>query len=186
MNRHLANLKRQLLADKKKLGVMVILAVFGLLLWGRLLLRDVPRTATAQPKSKVSARSSDNAAIATPARPHKVEVVRINADRRVSRDLFRFDPNRYNRTLLSPDSGNLFESGNSGHEPSDDLPGVGETLDAARRLELRSVVTGSSPRAVINNALVAPGERIEGFELLQVVDRFVYLERNGIVIRLWM
>ncbi len=56
----------------------------------------------------------------------------------------------------------------------------------ARRLDLRSVVTGRTPRAVIDDRLLAPGDWIEGFELLEIVDRYVLLERNGVVIRLWM
>lgn len=184
MNKHLANLKRQLLADKKKLGVMILLAVFGLLLWGRLLLKDVPRTATAQPNAAKQADTAkpDN----QPTRTHKIEIVRIETGGRLSRDLFHFNPNRYNRTEITPDSGNLFESGNSGEKPTDENASVAETLSQARRLDLRSVLTGWRPRAVINNTLLAPGDWIGEFELLAVGDRYVELERNGIVIRLWM
>lgn len=40
---------------KRKLSVLVVLSVFGLLLWGRLLIRgDVPRTAVADPKAEKS------------------------------------------------------------------------------------------------------------------------------------
>lgn len=186
MNKHLANLKQQLLADKKKLGAMILLAVFGLLLWGRLLLKDVPRTATADPKPAQTASKPTDNATPPPTRSQKVEIVRIDPQRRLSRDLFNFDPNRYNRTVITPDSGNLFESGNSGGEATDELLSVNETLDQARRLELQSVLTGARARAVINGVLLGPGERVEGFELLEVVDRYVHLERNGIVIRLWM
>ena len=61
-----------------------------------------------------------------------------------------------------------------------------ETLKLARLLELQSIVTGTRPRAMINNKLIAPGEWIEGFELIEVTDRSVQLKRNGFVIRLWM
>lgn len=187
MNRHLANLNRTLLADKKKLGLMVVLVFFGLLLWGRLLLKDVPRTATAEPEDRRSASvdPADKHSQTAPRR-NRVEVVWIDPSRRLSRDLFNFNPNRYRRTLIPGDNDNLLTSDNSEAQRADELSGVTEVLDAARRLQLRSVVTGLRPRAVINDRLLAPGDPIDGFELLEIVDRYVLLERSGIVIRLWM
>ncbi|MCC6682728.1 MAG: hypothetical protein IT445_17645 [Phycisphaeraceae bacterium] len=181
----LNNLKQQLLADKRKLGVIVLLLFFGLLLWGRLLLKDVPRTATADPKPKVAAAPSDKSRPAA-GKTSRVEIVRIHSDRQLKRDLFLFDPNRYRRTIGTGETENLLKLGNSDREPTDDLLGLTEMLNMARRLDLRSVVTGRMPRAVIDDRLLAPGDWIEGFELLEIVDRYVLLERNGVVIRLWM
>lgn len=38
-----------LLADRKRLGLMCGVLTVGLLFWGRLLLKDVPKVATAEP-----------------------------------------------------------------------------------------------------------------------------------------
>ena len=52
---------RQLTADKKKLGLMVGLMAVGLLLWGRLMLKQVPQVATADDGLAVAAAAADAA-----------------------------------------------------------------------------------------------------------------------------
>jgi len=184
----LDNLKRQLLADKKKLGIMVVMTVFGLLLWGRLLLKDIPRTASAEPRmmagDPLMEGEDDDRVVVT--RSSRVEIVEIDPSRRLSRDLFAMDANRYKRTFSPNKENNLFSQGNSASESTDETFGTGEVLERARELVLRSVITGWRPRAVINGNLLEPGDHVEGFELLDVAGRHVLLKRNGIVVRLWM
>ena len=50
MNEQLQKLWVTLKADKKKLALMALLISFGLLLWGRLLLKQVPQSAIAEPR----------------------------------------------------------------------------------------------------------------------------------------
>jgi len=185
MTRLLQDIKQQLLAEKKNLGLIIVMAVFGLLLWGRLLLKDIPRTASAQPGAEIVSQSSDNQPVSL-SPGDRSEVIVIDPTRRLDRDIFAFNPNRYRRTFLAEESDNLLEQDNYDRELSDKNLGATEVLERARRLELKSVVTGWRPRAVINGYLVKPGGLVEGFMLQEVAGRYVLLELNGIVIRLWM
>ena len=62
MQEQLQRAWRQLTADKKKLGLMVGLMAVGLLLWGRLMLKQVPQVATATDGSSVAAVEAVDAA----------------------------------------------------------------------------------------------------------------------------
>ena len=57
MSFDLQQIKTQLLADKKKLGILTMLVLVGLLLWGRLLMTDVPRPAVAKPTKAATAKA---------------------------------------------------------------------------------------------------------------------------------
>lgn len=52
----------RLTADRRKFGAFLTLVALGLLLWGRLLLHNVPRTATAEPSFVHAALEPDNTA----------------------------------------------------------------------------------------------------------------------------
>ena len=54
MSKVLKQTFRALTADKKKLSIVVVLLAMLLLLWGRLLLKRVPRTAVAEPETTTS------------------------------------------------------------------------------------------------------------------------------------
>lgn len=48
-----------LVADRRRLGLLCGLLTVGLLFWGRLLLKDVPKVATAEPATAVSSGSPE-------------------------------------------------------------------------------------------------------------------------------
>lgn len=167
--------------DAKKAIVMGGLLVVGLLLWGRLLLKEVPQTASA---------GGAMTALAEPQNDGLSEV--LDSDREqvevalpvtVKRDLFSFDANPYRRPLVPQEEAT---GPNPGPEGADEASRLAAVKDAAGRLRLESVMMGGSPHALINGVAVAPGEQIEGFTLLRVSDRNVLLKKNGFVIRLKM
>ena len=53
LEQQLLRWRAQLLAQKKKAALVFTMAALTLLLWGRLLLKEVPRTATARPSIAV-------------------------------------------------------------------------------------------------------------------------------------
>jgi len=185
MRRHVDKLIYQLTADKKKLGIMLCALALGLLLWGKLLLEGVPRTATADDKSK-SAQAADNPGDEDTAgientRPRLTVYVDLPSS--PHRDLFGIDPRRYKQT--NPLQGSHIGP-KSGQVTSDVDPRVAVVRAEAMELRLESVVTGNRPRAYINGCLLAPGEEYEGFTLLQVTDRHVILTKYGLFIKLKM
>lgn len=185
MRRHLDKLIYQLTADKKKLGIMLCALSLGLLLWGRLLLQGVPRTATADDKSK-AAQATDNpgnndrqAGSATKPRP----IIYVDLPASPLRDLFGIDPRRYK---LTKPMASTHIGPKSAQVMSDVDPRIAVVRQEAMKLRLESVLTGTRPRAYINGRLLAPGEEYEGFTLIQVTDRHVLLTKYGLIIRLKM
>ncbi len=180
-------MKTELLADKRKLGLGISLLAVALLLWGRLLLKDVPRTATADPDA--TAQTTDEATN-TPAgfdRPDEAVVV-VPMYGPVERDLFAFDPTFYER-IEQPEQ--TVQPQPKSDPASADADTREQQLRASvliesRKLTLQSTLLGKTSRAMINGVLLEPGETIGGFELKQVRTRQVTLVRHGIEVVLEM
>jgi len=185
MRRHVDKLIYQLTADKKKLGIMLCALALGLLLWGRLLLQGVPRTATADDKTNaaLAADNPENEGRHTGALAKPRATVYVDLPAKPHRDLFGIDPRRYKQTRpmaashIGPKSAQVM--------PDVD-PRIAVVRHEAMELRLESVVIGTRPRAYINGHLLAPGEQYEGFTLIQVTDRHVLLTKYGLLIRLKM
>jgi len=184
-----ARLKRQLFADKRKLGLMVSLLAVALLLWGRLLIKDVPRSAVAEPDKEVAADTS-SPADQSPESTDKAErrVVRIRKFAPAGRELFAFDPDRYPRAERPKPKVDPSPKSGSDRTDEQDKREVARmaVYSAARGLTLQSTLLGSPNRAMINGVLLEPGEKILGFELKTVRNRQVTLARDGIEVTLEM
>lgn len=185
MRHYLDRLIQQATADKKKLGIMLCALALGLLLWGRLLLQGVPRTATADDRDK-QAQAADNPASAPENDAvsfKKIPVVHVDLPASPGRDLFGIDPSRYKRTHPT----RLSEKGPKSHQVTSDVdPRIAAVRQETSELRLESVMTGIRPRAYINGHLLAPGDEYEGYTLIQVTDRHVLLTKYGLIIRLRM
>lgn len=175
----------QLTADKKKLGVMICALALGLLLWGRLLLQGVPRTATADdPDQKVQIIDSpDHEGRQSKGPVKNVTIVHVDLPAFPARDLFGIDPSRYRRT---PGSTPTENGPKSAQFTPDGDPMKAAVREEAMELSLESVLTGTRPRAYINGHLLKPGDEYEGFTLLQVTDRHVLLTKYDLIIKLRM
>lgn len=179
------NMKRQLMADKKKLSILVTMVLVGLLLWGRLLMQNVPKTATAMPvpRKATAATSSDKtAASATNA---KLNVIEASLFDTADRDLFAVNGAGYPRIEKG-------EENSTGVTKSvvDSADGSSKAQAAieheAQGLKLQSTILGARPRAMINGTLVAPGETVQGFELVEIRPRAVTVKKDGVVVVLEM
>ncbi|WP_432798082.1 hypothetical protein [Poriferisphaera sp. WC338] len=169
--------------DRKKYGVLIGMFAVGMLLWGRLLLKEVPRTATAVPAQSVQTVNINNeTGRALRAKtPHAV--VEVSLPGSLTRNVFEFDANPYRRTSTSDNNGGLAKLASHG---ADEAQRIAELRLAASKLFLNSVVLGEKPHAVINGIVVVPGEEIMGFKLSQVSDRMVELTKDGVLLRLRM
>lgn len=185
MKHQLDNLIHQITADKKKLGIMLCALALGLLLWGRLLLQGVPRTATADDPAK-AAQKADNQSDAdgqTLQNDKPMPVVHVDLPSSPGRDPFGIDPSRYKR---NPGASRDTSAAKSTQVIPDEDAKTAAVRQEAMELRLESVVTGNRPRAYINGRLLAPGDEYEGFKLIQVTDRHVLLTKYGLIIRLRM
>lgn len=180
MNRSLELMRREL-SNPRKLAIIAVLLSAAMLLWGRLLLKQVPRTATAEPGAVEVVAVSEPAG--SPAEAAPLPVVYVDLPEHLPRDLFSF----------GAEGGGWATKINSGPmqeklvpKRSDEHLRSAAVRKAAEQLELQSVVTGEQPRAVINGRLFAPGDVCDGFTLIEVARRHVLLEQNGVIVRLSM
>jgi hypothetical protein len=182
MNRHVTHLVKTLKSDRKKALLLGGMVAVGMLLWGRLLLKQVPRTATAVPDVAAEVSGSDLDLEALAAVAEGRPVVRLELPTAPDRDLFEINPSHYNRTAASD---------NADLEPNN-RPGVSDDQEQrqlarlASGLRLQSVVLGTHPRAMINGRMLEVGQQIDGFTLLELDLRTAVLEIDGQRVRLRM
>ncbi len=166
---------RELRRSPLKGGTIAVLLAVGLLLWGRLLLKEVPRTASAWRASV----AVDDGAFDLGARPEK-RPIELTDPGPPARDIFAIDPSHYRRTSSWRDEADREKSGRWGTEN-----GVqAAVVSAAGKLRLTSVIEGEDPVVIINNQLLRAGDTIEGFTVVRLERRAVILESQGVKVRL--
>ncbi len=184
---------RPLLADKRKLGVVAVLVVVMAVLWGRLLLAPAPRTAGAAvaviaetngsgANLALGTADADSALNSAVLDPLRYPVVYIDLPNELTRDVFALKEDRYQRLKPSNPEGEA----KSQVEVVDAMPEAELVRRAARGLALQTTMLGETPRAMINGQLLSPGDKIEGFVLLEVRERHVVMQMRGIRIELGM
>jgi len=157
------------------------LVVVMLLMWGRLLLKEVPRVSTAEPTSSI--QSDANAQDSLKTSGTKLEQVFLTEIPLSERDPFDFDPSPYNRTQLP-----VFQDvglRHSNKSPDSDAVVV-DLRRALARLNIQSIVSGNPPRVMIDGRVLKPGDSIEGFKIANInyANRTVDFEREGHTLRL--
>ena len=184
MSAPLRKFVRRLTADRRKLSMLLALGAVVLLLWGRLLLKQVPRTAVADPENQavsVVAPTTDwSSLLAKDKRP----TVLVELPAGVTRDLFRPTGSLYRPS--GEDAGDDAGRAKSADHSADDTLRIEEARRAARDLHLQSTLLGDRPSAWINNQLIRVGEKVDGFTLKKVTARSVVVEIDGVLIRLDM
>ena len=178
MNDQLKRLFDRATADKKKLGMMLGLLAVGLLLWGRLMLKQVPQVATATGGGAVAAAVQGGDATRAGR-----ETVKLALPTPVERDLFALAADRYRAIPI--------ETKSQPNLPKLDLGPSDESvrravLEDARGLRLQSVTLGDVPAAFINGRLVRLNATIDGFTLLHCDERSAVLEKHGTKVRIRM
>lgn len=162
--------------DKKQTGMVLGLVAVGMLLWGRLLLKQVPQTASADNKPTwLSEAQTDEKA------GPKV-VVSVEKPPLLERDLFKLDPNRYSRVLSEEV---LVNEAKLEDGLTDEAKRMA-VAEMAAELELQSITQGEVPAAFINGRLIRIGGSINGFKLLACDERSAVLEKQGLRVRLGM
>ena len=173
-----------LLLDKKKLGLIIGLFCVMLLLWGRLILKQVPRTAVAKPAT--TAVSTTSHTPSTDALRRKVNasdlpVVEVKLPPMSKRDLFALDLTAYPTEQVEKENESTKQVIT---KPVDE---VQEYLNGlVGRIRLESTVQGARPCAVINGQIIKVGQSIEGLVLKEVLNRQVILEYRDQMVRLRM
>lgn len=182
MMSYMRQITERLTRDKKKMCVMVSLLAVLLLLWGRLILKEVPRTAVADPvMSKVVDRWNQNAFAESKVMLSRVEV---ELPTTLSRDLFTLDLEGYVSTEIKQVVEVKVEK--SRDKVADEKRKAEEVRVAATGLKLQTTILATQKLALINGKLVREGEEVKGFVVIQILHRQVVLRMNGIEIALEM
>ncbi len=177
MKRWIKKRVKQLTADRRKFGLMVGLLAVALLLWGRILVKQVPRQAIADPAQK-KAPASTTPATPTPTGEHKRIYVSLNETLR--RDLFAVDLSQFAQ-ITSGASDSITQE-----KSRPVIADVDDAVNLATGLRLQSTVLGREPRAIVNGRTLAPGQDIRGFRVVRIHERHVVLERDGLTFVLKM
>jgi len=182
MMTYMQQLIRRITADKKKLSIMVGLLAVLMLLWGRLLLKEVPRTAVADPV--MTTQVANNRGAARSSQIDSLARLEVELPGNLGRDLFALDVTAYTPVQKKPIVEVSVEK--SPREISDEQLKASQVRQAATGLKLQTTMHGAQPLALINGELIQVGQTIRGFELIQVLPRQVVLRMNGIDIHLEM
>ena len=185
MSKVLKQAVRALTADKKKLSIVVVLLAMLLLLWGRLLLKRVPRTAVADPETV--AVETDSLEVEPGKSAKCYPVVYVDLPQTMSRDIFQFDIDRYQSAGTLEDEG---DEDKSPLESPDNELDMQEVRKWADGLVLQAAVLGDEPTVMINDQVYRMGdrigERVGSFVVKSVRSRRATLSNGTIEIHLEM
>ncbi len=180
---------KRLTADRRQFYVLCSLAALGLLLWGRLMLQKVPRTAVADPPAQSAKaeqptkpgqpNATDEAE--TPVEPplERIEI-EIEPPAAPTRDLFVFEPTLF-RPIKVEDQTNT-QTQPKTVDPSPDRHQLeAELRQRLGELQLQTTVFfNGEPRAMINGKIRKIGDTVRGFKVTKIEQRSVVLEALGI------
>lgn len=173
-----------LMQDKKKVALMAGLACVMLLLWGRLILKQVPRTAVATPAPSATSASASPATDALRRKVIAIDkpIVEVALPPVSKRDLFALDLTDY-----PVEEAPVERTNEDSIKNATPVIAADEQLKAmVGRFQLQSTVLGARPCAVINGQIVQVGQTIEGLILKEVKNRQVILDFNGQLVSLRM
>ncbi len=177
-------LLRRMMAEKGKFSTMLCLVMVALLMWGRLLLKQVPRTAVATPEQVALDVLPQRDPLSERQTAEPLQPIELDLPALIGRDLFAVDASRY------PSRGNpaplpeVVEK--SRPDATDEVPKAREIVEQAAALRLHSTLHDGRERAVISGRLLAVGQEIDGFTLVRVMNRRVLLRKMGFEVWLEM
>lgn len=167
MNDKLKKFWKQITADKKRFGAMAALLGVALLMWGRLLLKDVPRTAVAEPKEK----EAQAAPFVLPKRP----VVYVDLPQESARNPFAMDPAAFG-FVEKPKT--VIATQNLAPEKSEEEKRAA-IESALKGLKLRSTILGAQPHALIDDRILTlGGEPVPQFVITAITERSVTVQHT--------
>lgn len=171
---------KEITADKKRFGMLVACCLIGLLMWGRLLLKKVPRTAVANPDAVATVKLND-ALFGEYGKPMRVVYLEFPA---VSdRNLFQLDDSGYERL-----KGEQVEVAPQKIEPQITDVEIRMELQAQlSSLKLQTTLMSQQPQALINSKLFGLGGKpIQGFVISKITQHSVVLTHGKFVFELKM
>lgn len=175
------------LRNPRKGGVVAVLLVVALVMWGRLLWQQTPSSASAEVTAPAASVDGVEAMLDGPVLPGEPARRRVELTLRdkLGRDLFALPRGAYAPVQVEDESSGQTEE-KSSPEPADENGQLASVRRAASELSLQSVATGEHPYAVINGRVLGPGQRINGLTVVRIGKRHVVLGWQDVTVRLDM
>jgi hypothetical protein len=166
---------KKLTADKKRFGLMVSLLVVGLLMWGRLLLKQIPKSAVAQPGANQT--EPEDMAGVDGFRLDGRKTVSVSLSDVSERNLFSLHDTDYKKmaekSVPVADKPNLPPKKTENEIRAEFRTQLQEQVAG---LSLKTVVLGANPQALINDRIYPMGgQPLPGFVISKVTSRTVTL-----------
>lgn len=195
-------------SDPRKAGILAVLAVVMLVMWGRLALtgKSAPKGASASAVGKREAASTASkkktdrfspSASSAQASSSLHEWLRgsIAPLQRnlfsVNLDYFPSDSTKINRTLRQPDGDGFWDqlakSMTAQADQKKERQILIENLQLqAAQLRLQSTMMGPVPKALLNEQFVKVGDVIAKFRIVKIEARRIVVEREGVKLEIVM
>ena len=195
VNMGMAMWKRRLMVELKRdtkktalLGLLLIVAMFCV---GRLIVGNTgPRNAVACPVNAVVRPSVMKMEEASPKVSGGLEDSAPNdrvvkpVERKFERDVFEPDWDLFPRA--KKDQSDDGEGRTGLNEVDEELVKARTVLEEADNLVLQSTVQSDQPTAVINGKVLRVGDRIDGFEVVEIRPEACDVRKNGVEVTLFM
>jgi hypothetical protein len=187
----------ELARDKKKAGILIVLAITAVFFVGKLLLKGSPAAAVAMqtaapvtPQAPVEPSGMQNPA----ALPLVDEIQGMKTPRdsvkRITRDIFMPNPKVFPLVVKSTGT----EAANKPNVVKDEE--AKRTAELKRKTErirqegaelhLEGAIIGRVPIAIINGSVLGPGGVINGFRIVKIESQTCVVEKEGIKLSLTM
>lgn len=176
MSRVFQQLKTRFQSHRAAWSAALVCLVLAMLLWGRLLLKNIPRTAVARPDTVAATRPA-------PAPQPPPAPIRLDWPTTLNRDPFTLPWSTASSSLRENFPS---QPAKSASVQADNTERTGPRPRSMAPLRLETTILGPVPRAVIDGRLVAPGDRIQGWTVREIHPRHVTLEKDGQTLRLDM
>ena len=179
-----ADLKR----DRKRTGLLAVLAIVAVFVVGRLILASsgpskvTASSIVAKPDGDVPAGHIDDPTGEINGDSHG----RFDAAARlpITRDLFASNERFFPKVQPKPQASEGPGEAPGGRKDPVELRRA--IRDQARALKLQCTVGGATPTAIINGMMVAEGAKINGFTVRKITARAVTVEKESITLTLSM
>ena len=182
----------ELRRDRRKAALLAVLAVVGVVVAARFLMnRPSPASADAAVAKVMDSRQaiarSDAATTALSPQDSRLDQYVKQIDRKATRDLFGFREDSFplvEPLVVIPVAAPTQPAATQASQPDAAEVERRQIQALARSLTLQSVISGSSPTAIINDRtkdhVLRVGDTVRGFEVVRIADDCCVVQKNGV------
>lgn len=173
MSNSLKRFAKRLTANRKQFGIMMVLVAVALGMWGKLMFKASPRSATASSSLIKKPLDGDETSLLslTPKRP----TVYLELSDKKGRDVFSMNVEDYSKSA----STNVIPPPNPMPEKSDEARRA-ELFSKLKTVKLQSTIMRENPAALINDRIFHVGsEPVPGFTITRITPLSVFMKPAG-------